>query len=205
MLTSTTYVGCTRDLLVKPLQAGALWSVSDVFVAFSPERIDPGVEAHAQDSHPGWSAASRRPALHAPSRCCTTPPAAIHVVSVPEAAEMTKLLENTFRAVNIALANEFSDAAEELNVDVIEVIDAAATKPYGFMPFYPGPGWAGTASRVIRTTCCGSCGQAADGLPVIAHRDDRHRAAAPRDRVAGPDMLAEKAVPQAVRASWWSG
>ena len=68
---------------------------------------------------------------------------AMHPVSSPEAAEMTKLVENTFRAVNIALANEFSDAARELDVDVIEVINAAATKPYGFMPFYPGPGVGG--------------------------------------------------------------
>jgi len=68
---------------------------------------------------------------------------AIHSVSSPEAAEMTKLLENTFRAVNIALANEFSNAAQELNVDIIEVIRAAATKPYGFMPFYPGAGAGG--------------------------------------------------------------
>src|SRR6476619_4801363 len=85
------------------------------------------------------------------TRRCTAQAAAVlrhtasslHAVSSPEAAEMTKLVENTFRAVNIALANEFSDAARELDVDVIEVITAAATKPYGFMPFYPGPGVGG--------------------------------------------------------------
>ena len=67
----------------------------------------------------------------------------VHVVSSPEAAEMTKLLENTFRAVNITLANELADIARALSLDPIEVIDAAATKPYGFMPFYPGPGVGG--------------------------------------------------------------
>src|SRR6476619_7560936 len=85
------------------------------------------------------------------TRRCTAQAAAVlrhtasslHAVSSPEAAEMTKLVENTFRAVNIALANEFSDMAGELNVDVVEVISAAATKPYGFMPFYPGPGVGG--------------------------------------------------------------
>lgn len=69
---------------------------------------------------------------------------------------MTKLLENTFRAVNIALANEFADICGALDVPVTEVIEAASTKPYGFMAFYPGPGWADTASRATRTTCCGS-------------------------------------------------
>src|SRR4029078_13654821 len=67
----------------------------------------------------------------------------VHPTSGPEAAELTKLLENTFRAVNIALANEFSDVAREFEIDPIEVIQAAATKPYGFMPFYPGPGVGG--------------------------------------------------------------
>ena len=143
VVTSTTYVGCTRELIVKPLSDRGLESGRDVFVAFSPERIDPGVEAHAPDSTPrvvgGVTAACASRAAELLAHTAS----AIHPVSSPEAAEMTKLVENTFRAVNIALANEFSDAARELNVDVIEVISAAATKPYGFMPFYPGPGVGG--------------------------------------------------------------
>jgi nucleotide sugar dehydrogenase len=143
VLTSTTYVGCTRELLVKPLEGRGFEIGKDVFVAFAPERIDPGVESHAPDHTPR--------VLGGVTRRCTAQAAAVlrhtasslHAVSSPEAAEMTKLVENTFRAVNIALANEFSDMAGELNVDVVEVISAAATKPYGFMPFYPGPGVGG--------------------------------------------------------------
>ena len=143
VLTSTTYVGCTRELLVGPLQARGLLVGSDVFVAFSPERIDPGVEAHTPDTTPrvvgGVTEGCTRRAMEVLHHTASV----MHSVSSPEAAEMTKLLENTFRAVNIALANEFSNAAEELSVDIIEVIRAAATKPYGFMPFYPGAGAGG--------------------------------------------------------------
>jgi UDP-N-acetyl-D-glucosamine dehydrogenase len=143
VVTSTTYVGCTRELIVKPLADRGFEAGKDIFVAFAPERIDPGVVAHAQDSTPrvvgGVTAACTARAVEVLAHTAST----IHTVSCPEAAEMTKLVENTFRAVNIALANEFSDAARELDVDVIEVITAAATKPYGFMPFYPGPGVGG--------------------------------------------------------------
>ena len=143
VLTSTTYAGCTRELLVRPLEARGLEVGRDVFVAFSPERVDPGVAAHAPERTPrvlgGFTA---RCAERAASLLAHTA-ASIHVVSSPEIAEMTKLLENSFRAVNIALANEFADAADELNIDVMEVISAASTKPYGFMPFHPGAGVGG--------------------------------------------------------------
>ena len=143
VLTSTTYVGCTRELIANPLRNKGLEIGQDVFVAFSPERIDPGVEAHAPDRTPrvvgGVTAECTARAIEVLAHTAS----AIHPVSSPEAAEMTKLVENTFRAVNIALANEFSNAARELDVDVIEVITAAATKPYGFMAFYPGPGVGG--------------------------------------------------------------
>jgi len=140
VVTSTTYVGCTRELIVKPLQASGFEVGRDVFVAFSPERIDPGVEAHAPDSTPRVVGGVTPACTARTAELLAHTASAIHIVSAPEAAEMTKLVENTFRAVNIALANEFSDAARELDVDVIEVITAAATEPYGFMPFYPGPG-----------------------------------------------------------------
>jgi nucleotide sugar dehydrogenase len=143
VLSSTTYVGCTRDLLVKPLRDAGLSVGVDVFVAFSPERIDPGNPRHRQDGVPrvvgGVTAACLRRATALLRRITPN----IHAVSSPEAAEVTKLLENCFRAANIALVNEFADACRELDLEVVEVIEAAATKPYGFMPFYPGPGVGG--------------------------------------------------------------
>ncbi|WNG92964.1 nucleotide sugar dehydrogenase [Mycobacterium sp. ITM-2016-00318] len=143
VLTSTTYVGCTRELLVKPLEDKGFEIGTDVFVAFAPERIDPGVESHAPDHTPRVLGGVTRRCTAQATAVLRHTASSLHAVSSPEAAEMTKLVENTFRAVNIALANEFSDMAGELNVDVVEVISAAATKPYGFMPFYPGPGVGG--------------------------------------------------------------
>jgi UDP-N-acetyl-D-glucosamine dehydrogenase len=143
ILTSTTYVGCTRDFLQTPLAERGLRPGEDVFVAFSPERIDPGVPAHVPAATPrvvgGLTPECTRRASAALARTCPE----VHQVSGPEAAEMTKLLENTFRAVNIALANEVGEIAGHLGLSAREVIDAAATKPYGFMPFYPGPGVGG--------------------------------------------------------------
>lgn len=143
VLTSTTYPGCTADLLVKPLQARGFEVGRDVFVAFSPERIDPGVIDHAPDSTPRVVGGVTSLCAEKAAGFVAHTAGSLHMVSSPEAAEMTKLVENTFRAVNIALANEFADAAREINVDVMEIISAAATKPYGFMPFYPGAGVGG--------------------------------------------------------------
>jgi UDP-N-acetyl-D-glucosamine dehydrogenase len=143
ILTSTTYVGSTRDLLVTPLAERGLQPGKDVCVAFSPERIDPGVADHVPATTPrvvgGLTAECTRRASAALTRTCPT----VYPVSSCEVAEMTKLLENTFRAVNIALANEVAEIAAHLGLSAREVIDAAATKPYGFMPFYPGPGVGG--------------------------------------------------------------
>ncbi|MEU9018385.1 nucleotide sugar dehydrogenase [Actinomadura sp. NPDC048394] len=143
VLTSTSYVGSTRELLVRPLSARGLRVGTDVFVAFSPERIDPGNDRHPHEDVP-------RVVGGVTPRCAARAMALLgryagdlHGVSSAEAAEMTKLLENTFRAVNIALVNEFADASRLLELDVMEVIEAAATKPYGFMPFFPGPGAGG--------------------------------------------------------------
>lgn len=143
ILTSTSYVGTTRDLLARPLESRGLQVGTDLHVAFSPERINPGDNQVAHREVPrvvgGMTPACCRSAAAILRR--TT--ARVHEVSSPEAAELTKLFENTFRAVNIALANEFANASSALAVDVTEVIDAAATKPYGFMPFSPGPGVGG--------------------------------------------------------------
>ncbi|MGH4014591.1 MAG: nucleotide sugar dehydrogenase [Pseudonocardiaceae bacterium] len=143
VLTSTTYVGCTRHLLVEPLTERGFRIGEDIFVAFSPERLDPGNATHNQEVVPrvvgGVTVACQSRAAELLGRVAPT----VHRVSSPESAEMTKLLENTFRAVNIALANEFADACGELRLDILEVIEAATTKPYGFMPFFPGPGVGG--------------------------------------------------------------
>ncbi|MUL65405.1 UDP-glucose 6-dehydrogenase [Mycobacterium sp. CBMA 234] len=143
VLTSTTYVGCTRDLLIRPLETLGFRAGRDVFVAFSPERIDPGVEAHVPTLTPRVVGGATVACGERAAEVMRHTAQQTHIVSSPEAAEMTKLLENTFRAVNIALANELSDAARELKVDILEVIGAATTKPFGFMPFYPGAGVGG--------------------------------------------------------------
>jgi UDP-N-acetyl-D-glucosamine dehydrogenase len=143
MLTSTTYVGCTRRLLVSPLAERGLIAGKGVFVAFSPERIDPGNTRHPQESVPRVVGGVTRDCADRATEILAGYADHLYRVSSAEAAEMTKLYENTFRAVNISLANEFADISSVLGLDIAEVIDAAATKPYGFMPFYPGPGVGG--------------------------------------------------------------
>ncbi|MGZ6825195.1 MAG: nucleotide sugar dehydrogenase, partial [Mycobacteriales bacterium] len=143
VLTSTSYVGTTRDLLVGPLEERGFVVGTDVYVGFSPERIDPGNTAHTHESVPrvfGGVTEECRKRLEVFLGCCTD---RVHAVGSVEAAEMTKLFENTFRAVNIALANELADISRSLGLDAMEVISAASTKPYGFMPFFPGPGAGG--------------------------------------------------------------
>jgi UDP-N-acetyl-D-glucosamine dehydrogenase len=141
-LESTTYPGTTDDLLVPAATAGGLRLDEDVFVAFSPERVDPG-RNRSLGAIPkvvgGVSPVSTRVAAAAYGRLVES----LHLVSSARAAEMTKLLENTYRAVNIGLVNEMAQLAHELGIDIWEVIAAAATKPFGFQPFYPGPGVGG--------------------------------------------------------------
>ncbi|MPZ87964.1 MAG: nucleotide sugar dehydrogenase [Nitriliruptorales bacterium] len=143
VLTSTSYVGTTSDLLVVPLLARGLTPGRDIHVAFAPERIDPGNQIFPQEAVPrvvgGVTSACAERA------CALLGPivGGLHVASAPVVAELSKLLENTFRAVNIALANELADISATLGLDPMEVINAAATKPYGFMPFYPGAGAGG--------------------------------------------------------------
>ncbi|GAP54089.1 UDP-N-acetyl-D-glucosamine 6-dehydrogenase [Arthrobacter sp. Hiyo6] len=128
MLTSTTYVGSTRDLLAVPLAAKGLIPGRDVYVAFSPERINPGVDAFSHEDVPrvvGGVTPACGDAAEALLRASTK---LVHVVPSADVAEMTKLVENTFRAVNIALANEFADICHQLGMEVMDVIDAASTK-----------------------------------------------------------------------------
>ncbi|SDH04881.1 nucleotide sugar dehydrogenase [Pseudonocardia oroxyli] len=143
ILTSTTYVGTTDDLLVHPLAARGLRPGEDIAVAFSPERIDPGNAGHAHEAVPRVVGGATPQCTELAVEVLGGYAEQVHPVSSTGAAELTKLLENTFRAVNIALANEMAEISGALNLDVMEVIAAAATKPYGFMPFYPGPGVGG--------------------------------------------------------------
>lgn len=143
LLTSTSYVGCTMDLIVEPLRRRGLVAGTDIHVAFSPERIDPGVEHHRTEVTPRVVGGVTRECTDRAAALLDLTCPSVHTVGSPEVAEMAKLLENTFRAVNIALANEMADIARSLNIPIGEVIDAAATKPYGFMAFRPGPGVGG--------------------------------------------------------------
>ncbi len=143
VLESTTYPGTTQEVLVPRLEAQGLKAGSDVFLAFSPERIDPGNRHHTLRTIPkvvgGLTPTCSRLAAALYGRIARE----VVTVSSPAAAEMTKLLENTFRSVNIALANEFAIMCRRLGLSVWEVIGAASTKPFGFMPFQPGPGLGG--------------------------------------------------------------
>jgi UDP-N-acetyl-D-glucosamine dehydrogenase len=144
VLESTTYPGTTRERLVPLLTEGSGLTVGDgLNVAFSPERVDPGRTDYTLRNTPkvvgGITAACLERAVELYSRVCET----VVRVSTPEAAELTKLLENIFRSVNIALVNELAILCNRMGIDIWEVVDAAATKPYGFMPFQPGPGMGG--------------------------------------------------------------
>lgn len=143
ILVSTCSIGTTRRLLVEPLAAKGLRVGTDVFVAFSPERLNPGSTSGTQRRVPRVVGGVTPACTRAAARIIGQVSAGVHQVSSPEAAEMTKLVENTFRAVNIALANEFADSARVHGIPIREVLDAAASKPYGFMPFDPGPGVGG--------------------------------------------------------------
>ena len=143
VLESTTYPGTTRDRLLPILETSGLTAGSDFHLAFSPERIDPGRTDFTVKTTPklvgGVTEASTERARELYAEICDT----IVVLSSPEAAELSKLLENIFRSVNIALVNELAQLCDRLGIDVWEVIDAASSKPFGFMRFDPGPGMGG--------------------------------------------------------------
>ena len=143
VLESTTYPGTTRELLKPVLERTGLVVGEDVFLAFSPERVDPG--------NPRFHTSNTPKVVGGVTAACSEVAAALYRVCIEtvvevgsaETAELTKLLENTFRSVNIGLANEMAIVCDKLGVDVWEVIEAAATKPFGFMKFTPGPGIGG--------------------------------------------------------------
>jgi UDP-N-acetyl-D-glucosamine dehydrogenase len=143
VLESTTYPGTTRELMLPALEATGLKVGEDFFLAFSPERVDPG--------NPKWNTHNTPKVVGGLTPTCRRVALAIYEpaierlvpVSSTEAAELVKILENTFRSVNIGLVNEMAIVCDKLGVDVWEVIEAAATKPFGFMKFTPGPGVGG--------------------------------------------------------------
>jgi UDP-N-acetyl-D-glucosamine dehydrogenase len=143
VLESTTYPGTTRERFVPLLEESGLKAGRDFHVAFSPERVDPGRTDYTLRNTPkivgGLTEACRERALAMYSEVCD----ALVPVSTLEAAELTKLLENIFRTVNIALVNELAMLCDRMAIDIWEVVDAASTKPYGFMRFEPGPGMGG--------------------------------------------------------------
>ena len=141
-LESTSYPGTTDEFLVPAVTAGGLELDRDVFVCFSPERVDPGNPRRLGEIPKvvgGVSELSGRVGEAAYARLVPK----VHLVSSARAAELTKLLENTYRSVNIALGNEMAQLAHQLDIDIWEVIEAAATKPFGFQAFHPGPGVGG--------------------------------------------------------------
>jgi UDP-N-acetyl-D-glucosamine dehydrogenase len=144
VLESTTWPGTTREVLQPLLEEGSgLKAGTDFFLAMSPERVDPGREDWTTKTTPkvlgGIDAESTKRAAEIYRRAIDT----VVEVSTPEAAELTKLLENIFRSVNIALVNELAQLCDRMNIDVWEVVNAAATKPFGYMRFSPGPGLGG--------------------------------------------------------------
>ena len=143
VLESTTYPGTTRELLQPRLEAKGLTVGTDIFVAFSPERVDPGNPVYNTKNTPKVVGGITPACVEVASALYTSCIDTVVPVSSPEAAELVKLLENTFRAVNIGLVNEIAIVCDKLGVDVWEVINAAATKPFGFMKFTPGPGIGG--------------------------------------------------------------
>jgi UDP-N-acetyl-D-glucosamine dehydrogenase len=143
VLQSTTYPGTTEEVVLPILERSGLKAGMDFHLAFSPERINPGDKVFTVENTPKvvGGVTPRCGELARALLAQLTPE--VHVVSSPRVAEMTKLLENIYRSVNIALVNELALLSERMGIDIWEVIEAASTKPFGFMPFYPGPGVGG--------------------------------------------------------------
>ncbi len=143
ILESTTYPGTTEEILRPALEAGGLAVGREIFLAFSPERVDPGNKVYQTKNTPKVVGGSTPSCTKVAALLYRQAVEHVHSVTSTQSAEMIKLLENTFRAVNIGLVNEIALMCEKLGLDVWEVIDGAATKPFGFMRFYPGPGIGG--------------------------------------------------------------
>jgi UDP-N-acetyl-D-glucosamine dehydrogenase len=143
ILESTTYPGTTEEVVQPLLEVSGLKAGVDFFLAFSPERVDPGNGVYNTRNVPKVVGGTTPRCAELARALYSTSIDTVIPVSSPRVAEMVKLLENTFRAVNIGLVNEIALMCDKLGIDVWEVVDAAKTKPFGFMPFYPGPGLGG--------------------------------------------------------------
>jgi len=143
VLESTTYPGTTEDLILPRLSVGGRKVGIDFYLAFSPERVDPGNPKYTTKNTPRVVGGITEECTKIAKIFYEQTIPNVYAVSSTRAAEMVKLLENTFRSVNIGLVNEVAVMCDRLNLDVWEIIDAAATKPFGFMPFWPGPGLGG--------------------------------------------------------------
>ncbi|NQT94933.1 MAG: nucleotide sugar dehydrogenase [Candidatus Omnitrophica bacterium] len=143
VLESTTYPGTTRDVILPILQKGGLKEAADFFLSFSPERIDPGNKKYPFAKIPKVVGGISKEATALTKTLYSKVIDKVVTVSSAETAEIVKLLENTFRIVNIGLINEFAMVCNKFRIDVWEVVKATKTKPFGFMPFYPGPGLGG--------------------------------------------------------------
>lgn len=159
VLESTTYPGTTEEVLRPILEASGLLAGRDFALGYSPERIDPGNKDHGLETTPkivsGLSERCRELGVSFYSQFVHT----VATTSTPREAEMAKLIENTFRQVNIALVNELAILANDLNVDIWEALSAAATKPFGYMPFWPGPGVGGHCISIDPTYLSWRAGQ----------------------------------------------
>ncbi len=143
-LESTTYPGTTNEVVLPILEETGLRVGKDFYLAFSPERVDPGNLIYKTKNTPKIvGGVTQECTKHAKAMYEAILEAPVKIVSSPREAEMAKILENTFRIVNIALANEMALVSNRMGINYWEVVDAAATKPFGFMPFYPGPGVGG--------------------------------------------------------------
>lgn len=143
VLQSTTYPGTTEEFVLPILEKSGLTPGEDFYLAFSPERIDPGNKDWSARNMPKVLGGLNSRSTELARELLATLTPNVHLVSSPRAAEMTKLLENIFRSVNIALVNELALLCERMEIDIWEVIEAAKTKPFGYMPFYPGAGVGG--------------------------------------------------------------
>lgn len=143
VLESTTYPGTTQELILPELEKSGLRVGKDIYLSFSPERVDPGNATHTVTKIPKVVGGVTKACNLLTKELYATITPLVHMVSSPKAAEMTKLLENTFRLVNIGWVNEAAMMCQQFGIDIWEVIEAAKTKPFGFMPFYPGLGVGG--------------------------------------------------------------
>lgn len=143
ILESTTYPGTTREIVLPVLERSGLKAGSDFYLAFSPERVDPGNKEYTIKNTPKLVGGINQESTRLAELVYKQVADVVVPVSCPEVAEMTKVFENVFRGVNIALVNELAQLCERIGISVWEVIDAASTKPFGYMPFYPGPGVGG--------------------------------------------------------------